>query len=94
VAVHIEFVKLDGSYISWDAYAPPMTTTLTYPSLPADVGLAPEPNVTYYYVSVTLVDVIGVDRKAALEFIASLFRFESIAGNSSITGVAKSTIER
>jgi hypothetical protein len=93
VWVSMLFMTANGNFITWDWWAPPTMTSATYPSLPADIGLAAEPNVNYYSAGVQLIDVIGIDRRAALGLIDTGFAFGSIAVNPAISGVTRSTIQ-
>lgn len=58
-------MKADSTFIGWTIYAPPTTTSVTFPALPADLDPVPEPGEVYYGSDVFLVDVLGLDRKAA-----------------------------
>jgi hypothetical protein len=65
---------------------------VTFPTLPADLFLVPEPSETYFETSVTLIDVIGKDRSAVLGLADRPLRFFELAPDPTITGVATSTI--
>jgi hypothetical protein len=77
----------------WDVFAPPTTTTVSYPILPAEFGLEWDPLGAYFISTVSLVDVIGIDRKTTLGLIERNFAFELLAADPSIRGIAMSTIE-